>query len=76
MKENLKRNFKRLMFFFLCSDKSREFRHASICLSNVYISSKVRELLPQTSLRWYFIFLIQDSLKPPKCGARGGIKCH
>ena len=57
-------------------DRGLEFNQASICVRSVYNSLYVNCALPTTCFIWYFADLTAPPHKPPKCSARGDIKCH
>jgi hypothetical protein len=54
----------------------QEFRHASVWVKVVDISSKLIHALPMTQRMWCFMDFIPASQRPPKCGEWGGIKCQ
>ena len=54
----------------------RLLRQASVWVRMVDISSNSSLEFPITSVRWVLKLLTVASLKPPKCGARSGMKCQ
>lgn len=56
--------------------KGREFNIASIRTKIVFNSSNVSDVLPNVLFKCVLNYLTAASHKPPKCGERGGIKCH
>jgi len=56
--------------------KGREFNIASIRTKTVFDFSKVSDALPNVLYKCVFNDFTAASHKPPKCGERGGIKCH
>ena len=56
--------------------RGREFKQASICVSTVANSSKVRRTGETIFLRWVLTLLTFDSQRPPKCGDFSGMNRH
>ena len=56
--------------------RSREFKHASICVIKVPNSSKVNNALLTVLFQSYFQNLTPASHSPPKCGEFRGMKCQ
>ena len=54
----------------------REFNTDSISINRVFNSSKVNSFVQITRRKWCLNDLTAASHMPPKCGDRGGLKCH
>uniref|UniRef100_A0A8D8FPK3 (northern house mosquito) hypothetical protein n=1 Tax=Culex pipiens TaxID=7175 RepID=A0A8D8FPK3_CULPI len=56
--------------------RGREFIQPSIAVSTVVNSSKDSSEFPSCRTRCFLATLTAASQRPPKLGARGGIRCH